>query len=87
MRAVLLMSDVRKNGVYRRVIMSGGGTVVKCHSLHQLCHKPPTPGDITHIFIDPWILNTQDSRHALFTRFRNICDQHQLPSCAGIVWQ
>ena len=29
MRAALLMSDSRRNGVYRRIIMSGAGTVVK----------------------------------------------------------
>ena len=77
-RAALVMSDPRRNGVYGRIIRAGAGTVVKCHSLHQLCTRPPRPGEITHIVIDPWILTEADPRHHLFSKFRNINDERQL---------
>ena len=78
MRAALLMADPRKNGVYGRIIRSGAGTVVKCHSLHQLCMRPPRLGEITHIIIDPWILSEDDPRHQLFIKFRNLNEEQQL---------
>ena len=30
MRAALLMSDPRKNAVYKRIVLAGGGTLVRC---------------------------------------------------------
>ena len=78
MRAALLMADPRKNGVYGRIIRSGAGTVVKCHSLHQLCMRPPRLGEITHIIIDPWILSEDDPRHQLFIKFKNLNEEQQL---------
>jgi len=78
MRAALLMSDPRKNAVYKRIVLAGGGTLVRCHSLHQLVTKPPRVGDVTHVFTDPWILHQMDPRHALFTKFKNYSDQQQL---------
>ena len=78
MRAALLMADPRKNGVYGRIIRSGAGTVVKCHSLHQLCMRPPGLGEITHIIIDPWIMSEEDPRHQLFLKFRNLNEEHKL---------
>ena len=78
MRVALLMADSRKNGVYGRIIRSGAGTVVKCHSLHQLCMRPPRLGEITHIIIDPWILAEDDPRHQLFMKFKNLNEEQQL---------
>ena len=77
-KVALLMADPRKNGVYGRIIRSGAGAVVKCHSLHQLCMRPPGPGEITHIIIDPWILSEEDPRHQLFLKFRNLNEEHEL---------
>ena len=51
---------------------------MQVHSLHHLCAKPPRTGDITHVFIDPWILSSSDPRHELFTKFKNYNDKHQL---------
>jgi hypothetical protein len=64
MRAVLLMQDARKNAVYGRIVLAGGGRAVggrgvegpaRLGSLQGLAALPPGPEHVTHVFLDPWL--------------------------------
>ena len=70
MKAALLISDLRRAGVYKRIFLSGGGNIYKCYSLSQLVSKRPTQQQLTHLFLDPWILLPSDPRHADFLKLR-----------------
>ena len=55
MKAVFVMRDERKNGVYSRIVRAGGGTVVsRWRSLEELSEQPPALREVTHVFLDPW---------------------------------
>ena len=70
MKAALLISDLRRAGVYKRIFLSGGGNIYKCYSVSQLVNKRPTQQELTHVFLDPWILLPSDPRHADFLKLR-----------------
>ena len=53
--------------------MSGGGKIYKCFSLQQLITKCPTEQQLTHVFLDPWVLLPSDPRHQDFIRLRDYC--------------
>ena len=71
MKAALVMCDQRKNGVYKRIILAGGGVVIQTHSMEQLLNQPLSLKDITHVFIDPWVTKIEDSRNANFNKLKN----------------
>ena len=78
MKAALLISELRRAGVYKRIILSGGGKIFKCFSIRQLISKCPTKTQLTHVFLDPWVLLPNDPRHEDFNRLRQYCVIHKL---------
>merc|ERR1711874_331190 len=62
-----MMDDSIKNGVYKRVIEAGSGTVSKVTTLSL--YKELKSGDLTHLFIDPWITKPTNSRNRIFEKF------------------
>jgi len=58
MKAALVMEDERKRGVYTRIIVAGGGEVKDVHSLRSLEANPVILEQLTHIFMDPWEVNS-----------------------------
>ena len=78
MKAALLISELRRAGVYKRIILSGGGKIFKCFSIRQLISKRPTKTQLTHVFLDPWVLLPNDPRHEDFNRLRQYCVIHKL---------
>ena len=69
MRAALMLDDTVKNGVYKRVIEAGGGTIARVTTLSL--YREVKNGDVTHVFIDPWITKVTNSRNRIFEKFRN----------------
>ena len=65
------MSDQKKNEVYRNVILAGGGIVSEINSIERLLEQPLILKNITHIFIDPWIIKTEDPRNSVFMTLKN----------------
>ena len=71
MKAALLLSDQKKNQVYKNVILGGGGNVSEINSIEGLLEQPLILKNITHIFIDPWIIQTENPRNSIFKTLRN----------------
>ena len=71
MEAAILLSDRKKNEVYKNVILAGGGNVSEINSIERLLEQPLILKKITHIFIDPWIIKTEDPRNSIFMTLKN----------------
>ena len=55
MKAVFIMEDKRINNVFSKIVIAGGGSVVRYYNtLESLATNPLSARDITHVFIDPW---------------------------------
>ena len=71
MEAAILLSDRKKNEVYKNVILAGGGNVSEINSIERLLEQPKILKKITHIFIDPWIIKNDDPRNSIFMTLKN----------------
>ena len=71
MEAALLLSDQKKNQVYKNVILGGGENVSEINSIEGLLEQPLILKNITHIFIDPWIIQTENPRNSIFKTLRS----------------
>ena len=49
--------------------------MLPCTSLLHLLRLQPRPGQVTHVFIDPWVIRPTDPRHQLFKAFKEYNDR------------
>ena len=55
MKAFFIMEDERINDVFSRIVIAGGGSVVRYYNtLGSLATNPPSPREIMQVFLDPW---------------------------------
>ena len=68
MNAAMMLDDSVKNEVYKRVIKAGGGSIASIESLSL--YRELRCGDVTHVFVDPWITKVSNSRNRIFEKCR-----------------
>ena len=55
MKAVFIMEDKIIKDVFGRIVIAGGGSVVRYYNtLESLARNPPSVREIMHVFLDPW---------------------------------
>ena len=61
MRALFVMDDVETKEVYQRIVWAGGGDW-RPGDMRRAINDRVDGRDLTHIFIDPWVLEKADPR-------------------------
>jgi len=73
MKVILLLEDQIKCEVYARVVRAGDGVVLDHVDIDMMAEGKIEPSCVTHVFLDPGVINEGHRKHDQFIKWLKIC--------------